>query len=292
MSIRIIVDSACDLTREQAKELNVEMIPLKTIFGEEEYLDGVTLTSREFFEKLIETDVFPSTSQIAPYEYEEKFREVKEAGDTAVCITISSQLSGCYQSANIALEEYEDCITVVDSENVCIGQQILVKLAARLRDEGKGLQKITDILNYAKQNIRLIALLDTLEYLKKGGRISPAVAVAGNLLSLKPVIAIEKGEVALLGTARGSKNGKNKLNELIQQTGGIDFDMPYCLAYSGLDDSLLKKYIVDSEDLYRGQVEELPISMIGSTIGTHAGPGAIAAAFFVKPLDLDLKGWS
>lgn len=280
MSVRIIIDSACDLTKEQADELQTTFLPLKTIFGEEEFLDGITLSHRQFFEKLIESDCMPTTSQIPPHEYETVFREVKEAGDTAVVITLSSKLSGTCQSANIAMDGYEDCIWLVDSENVCIGEQILVRYACQLRDTGASAAEIADILNQRKKNIRVIALLDTLEYLKRGGRISGAAALAGTLLSIKPVIAIVDGEVSILGKARGSKNGSNMLREETDKCGGIDFRMPYTLAYSGLDDTLLQKYIADNESLWKEQVSKLPICAIGSTIGTHVGPGAIAVAFF------------
>lgn len=280
MSVRIIIDSACDLTKEQADELQTTFLPLKTIFGEEEFLDGITLSHRQFFEKLIESDCMPTTSQIPPHEYETVFQEVKEAGDTAVVITISSKLSGTYQSANIARDGYKDCIWLVDSENVCIGDQILVRYACRLRDTGASAAEIAAILDQRKKDVRVIALLDTLEYLKRGGRISGAAAFAGGLLSIKPVIAIADGEVAILGKARGSKNGNNMLREETAKCGGIDFTMPFSLAYSGLDDSLLQKYIADNAAMWQEQVSELPISTIGSTIGTHAGPGAIAVAFF------------
>ena len=238
------------------------------------------MSHEEFFEKLVESEELPTTSQVTPIVYEEKYEEVKQAGDTAVVITLSSKLSGCYQSANIALDGYEDIITVVDSNNVCIGQQILTMLAVQLRDAGKGAKEIAEELEQQKGRIRLIALLDTLEYLKKGGRISGAAAAVGAVLSIKPVIAIEDGEVVVLGKARGSKNGNNMIKQLIQKEGGINFDMPYTLAYSGLSDDLLKKYIKDSAELYEGHADELPISTIGCAIGTHVGPGAIAAAFF------------
>ncbi len=282
MAVRIIVDSGCDIEPQEAKKLGLTIIPLKTMFGDEEFLDGVTISHNQFFEKLIESEQMPTTSQAAPFEYEEKFKEVKEAGDGAVCITISSKLSGCYQSANIALDGYEDAVTVVDSNNVCIGEQILTLYACRLRDEGKSAKEIAEELDEKKNNIRLIALLDTLEYLKKGGRISAAAAMAGAVLSIKPVIAIVDGEVAVLGKARGSKNGNNMLKELVKKEGGIDFDMPLSLAYSGLSDAMLQKYIEDSKELYEGQTDSLRISTIGSTIGTHAGPGAIAVSFFTK----------
>lgn len=282
MSIRIICDSASDITKEMAQKWNVTVLPIKTIFGEQEYLDGVNMTHQEFFEKLIETDELPTTSQIAPYDYEQVFKEIVEAGDTAICITLSSKLSGCNQSAHIAGDEYLENIFIVDSENVCIGEQILVELAVKLRDEGKNAREITEILNKEKKNIRLIALLDTLEYLKKGGRISGAAAFAGTLLSIKPVIGVENGKVTMLGKARGSKNANNMLMSLIEKEGGINFDKPYSLAYSGLSDHLLQKYILDSAKIYEGKTEHLPICTIGGTIGTHAGPGAIATAFFVK----------
>ena len=280
MAVRIIVDSACDLIPEQIKKYQLDVLPIKTIFGEEEFLDGVTMSHEEFFEKLVESEELPTTSQVTPIEYEEKYEEVKQAGDTAVVITLSSKLSGCYQSANIALDGYEDIITVVDSNNVCIGQQILTMLAVQLRDAGKSAKEIAEELEQQKGRIRLIALLDTLEYLKKGGRISGAAAAVGAVLSIKPVIAIEDGEVVVLGKARGSKNGNNMIKQLIQKEGGINFDMPYTLAYTGLSDDLLKKYIKDSAELYDGHGDELPISTIGCAIGTHVGPGAIAAAFF------------
>ena len=241
--VRIVIDSASDIELEKAKELNLDFMPLKTIFGEDEYLDGVTITHEQFFEKLIECGTMPTTSQISPYDFEKKFEEIKAVGDTAVVITLSSLLSGTYQSATIAASDYEDCVTVVDSLNVCIGEQNLVMLAVRLRDQGLSASEIAAELEEAKHRIKVLAVFDTLEYLKRGGRISKTAAWAGNVLSIKPVISIEKGEVAILGKARGSKNGNNMLIQQINQSNGIDFSMPYSLAYSGLSDVLLQKYV-------------------------------------------------
>lgn len=282
MSVRIVVDSASDLTKERADEMQLDYMPLKTIFGETEYLDGVTLSHREFYEKLIECGTIPTTSQISPHDFEEKFKEIKEAGDTAVVICLSSLLSGTYQSAHIALDGYEDCITLVDSLNVCLGEQILILYAVSLREQGLSATQIAEKLEAKKHDVCVLAVFDTLEYLKQGGRISKTAAWAGNILSIKPVIAIEKGEVAILGKARGSKNGNNILIQEVKNNGGIDFTMPYMLGYSGLDDTLLQKYIKDSADLWVSQTSNLPISTIGSTIGTHAGPGAICVSFFHK----------
>lgn len=280
MAVQFIIDSASDILPAEAKELGITHLPLKVMFGEEEYSDAVNLTHREFYEKLIESDAFPTTSQVNPVAFENAYKAITDAGDTAVVITISSKLSGTYQSAVIAAEDFEGKVFVVDSENVCIGERILLKRGLELRDSGLSASEIAEKLNEEKHQIRLLALLDTLEYLKKGGRISAAVALAGNILSIKPVIAVENGEVSLVGKARGSKKGNNLLRELITNCGGINFDKPVALAYSGLSDAMLLKYIEDSEELWKGHAKELPITTVGCTIGTHVGPGAIAVAFF------------
>lgn len=283
MSIKIITDSASDIFQEEAKKLDITVLPLKTIFGTEEYFDGIDLTYEEFYNKLIESDELPKTSQVTPYEYEMAYKEALKENDEVICITISKYLSGCYQSAIMAKEEMNNSnIYVVDSENATIGERLLIELAIRLKDEGKSAKEIVDILEEKKKNIRLIALLDTLEYLKKGGRISSAVAFFGSLLSIKPVIEVDLGQVKMLGKARGSKNANNILRELVNKKGGIDFTMPYSLAYSGLSTDLLNKYVEDNQDLYKANTDNLPVSKIGSTIGTHVGPGAIAVAFFSK----------
>ena len=282
MSVQIIVDSAADMDKEIVAQEHLTVVPLKTIFGDEEYLDGVTITAQQFYEKLIEDTTHPSTSQPSPYDFEKIFTQVAEQGDTAVVITLSGKLSGTYQSATIAASGFADGIYVVDSENVTIGEQILVQHALQLRTQGVDAAAIAEELNQKKHEICVIALLNTLEYLKKGGRISSTVAFAGSLLSIKPVIAIENGEVSVIGKARGSKNGYNLLTEFIDKKGGIDFSMPLRLGYTGHNDVLLQKYIQDSEHLWKGNIDTLPVTLIGSTIGTHAGPGAVAVAFYHK----------
>lgn len=281
MSVRIICDSASDITQEQAKEWGITVLPLKILWDGEEYLDGVTMKNREFFEKLIETDELPTTSQLSPYDYEKAFQEVVDAGDTAVCFTISSKLSGTYQSANIAKEEFGDNIIVVDTLNAAVGEQIIVRRAMELRDSGKSAREIADIINEEKKNVKVIALIDTLEYLKKGGRISATTAMAGAVLNIKPVVAIADGEIGVLGKARGSKNGNNKLMELVQKD-GIDFNRPFLLTYAGLNDDLLQKYMKDSSSLYEGKAQKLEIVPFGSVVGTHVGPGAIGIAYFAQ----------
>ena len=276
--VNIIVDSTADITEDVKERLTV--VPLTLRFGDEEYIEGVTIQKKEFYQKLIESDVLPKTSQAVPADFSDIFEKIAAAGESAVVITLSSKLSGTWQSAMIAAREHEESIYVVDSRNVAIGTAILAKLALRLVDEGMGAREIAERLEKEREKICLIAMLDTLEYLKKGGRISAAAAFAGGVLSIKPVVCIRDGEIVILGKARGSKQGNNLLVSEIRKTGGIDFTKPILLGYTGLDDTLLQKYIEDSKALWEEGISSLETTMIGSVIGTHAGPGAVAVAFF------------
>ncbi|MCF0109391.1 MAG: DegV family protein [Erysipelotrichaceae bacterium] len=278
MSIRIITDSASDYPK--AAENNVTVLPMTISFGFNTYLDGVTLSHHEFYEKLIESDVLPVTSLVSPGDFEEAFRESVEAGDSVICITVSSKLSGTWQSAVLGASEYAGKVFVVDSLNASIGETILVDRALELVKAGLGVEEIVEKLDEEKKDIRVIAMLNTLEYLQKGGRLSASAALIGGVLGIKPVIAIEDGEVKVLGKARGSKSGNNLLITEIGKTNGIDFTRPYHLGYTGLHGGMLNKYINDSTILWEGHTDHLPVCSIGGTIGTHVGPDAIAVAFF------------
>ena len=281
--IKILVDSACDLEQSDAQALGVSLLPLQIRFGEEEFLDGVTLSHRAFFEKLVETNTLPQTSQINEYRFEEAFSELTEDGSEVIAITLSSKLSGTHASAVKAAKKFGGKVHVVDSLNACIGERVLLEYAVRLVKEGRlGAAEIAAELDEKKGKIQLLAVLDTLQYLRKGGRISSVTAIAGEMLSIKPVISVVRGEVKLVGKAMGSKKGNNLLTKLVSDCGGIDFTMPYVLGYSGLSDEFLQKYIRDSEALWKDHTDHVPYYLIGSTIGTHVGPGAIAVAFFAK----------
>ena len=282
MAIQFIVDSASDILPEEAEKLGIIHLPLKVLFGTEEYADAVSLSHRAFYERLVESDTLPTTCQIPPAEFDGVFKTVTDRGDTAVVVTVSGELSGTYQSAMIAAQEYPGKVFVVDSRSVCIGERILVLRGLELEKDGLTAAQIAAALEEEKDSIRVMALLDTLEYLKNGGRISAATALAGSLLSIKPVITLEDGKVVMAGKARGSRQGNNLLREMIQKCGGINFSKPFALAYSGLSDALLQKYISDCAELWQGQAQELPVTTVGCAIGTHVGPGAIAIAFFQK----------
>ena len=280
MNVNLIIDSTTDLNPQLREQFTV--VPLTIHFGDQEYIDGVTISHRQFYEKLVESDVLPSTSQATPAAFADVFEEVARRGETAVVLTLASQLSGTYQSAMIAASDYPGRIFVVDGTSVAIGTGILAELALRLREQGLTAEEIAGRLEEEKEKIHVVALLDTLEYLKRGGRISATVAFAGGLLSIKPVIAVKDGVIQMLGKARGSRQGNNLLVQQIEKAGGVDFDKPVLLGFSGLSDALLTKYIEDSRDLWKNGTESLVTTSIGSVVGTHAGPGAIAVAFFRK----------
>ena len=258
------------------------MIPMTIRFDNEEFYDGFDLTHREFFEKLPICEELPVTSQINEFRWEEEFNKLTEDGSEVIAITISSELSGTFACAQKAAEKFHNKVCVVDSLNASLGERILLDYALKLVEWGKPKEEIVNLLNEKKKKIQLLALLDTLKYLKKGGRISSVAAFTGELLSIKPVISIVDGKVKLVGKAIGSKKGNNLLMQLVEKCGGIDFEMPYTLAYSGLTDENLQKYLKDSAKLWEVKTEHIPSHMIGSTIGTHIGSGAIAVAFFAK----------
>ena len=279
MKTRIIVDSTTDLLPHLKEQ--VQVVPLTVLFGEEQYIDGVTIDHKTFYEKLVESDVLPSTSQATPAAFGTEMKKAQDAGAEAVVITISSKLSGTYQSAVIAAQDYPN-VFVVDSGTGAIGGGILTERALQLAQEECSARDIAAILEEEKKKIRIVALVDTLEYLKKGGRISKTVAFAGTMLNIKPVLSIVDGEINMLGKARGSRQGNNLLVQEIEKAGGVDFSRPVLLGYTGLSDALLRKYIEDSRHIWQEGLTNVRYTLIGSVIGTHAGPGAVAVAFFQK----------
>lgn len=279
MCVRIIVDSSTDVSEKYREK--IQFVPLTVRFGDKEYLDGVEISKHQFYEMLVESDALPTTSQATPAAFAEYLESVASAGDSAVVITLSSKLSGTYQSAVLAAEDYPN-IYVVDSQSVAIGTGVLAQYAVELAQQGMGAEEIAQELTQQREKVCVVALLDTLEYLKKGGRISKTVAFAGGMLNIKPVVTVQDGAVALIGKARGSRNGNNLLVEKIREAGGVDFERPVLLGYTGLSSALLEKYVDDSKALWADHVDKLDGCLLCSVIGTHAGPGAVAVAFFRK----------
>ncbi len=279
MSVKFIIDSASDILPEEASALGVTHIPLKVLFGQEEYADGVTLSHHAFYKKLAASKDLPTTCQAPPADFSSAIAPLIAEGHEIVVITLSSRLSGTYQSAVIAAEEYPGKVFVVDSLSATIGERILLQRGMALAELDLSAAQIAAILDEEKSCVKVMAIIDTLEYLKKGGRISAATALAGSVLSIKPAIEVRNGEVAMAGKARGARQGCTLLRQMIDQCGGINFSKPFSLVYSGTNDKLLQDFIAGHPELWPDQTA-LPICTLGCSIGTHIGPGAYGIAFF------------
>ena len=289
MSYKIITDSCANLTDSQIEEYGVEILSLKYYIDDtayESYIKGEKIDYSNVYRILREKGKI-TTSLANRDDCDKAILPVLEAGEDALILAFSSGLSTTYQSAVIAanelMEQYPDRkINVVDTLCASRGQGLFAYYACQKRDAGFSLEDLTAWCEENKLHVCHWVTVDDLMYLKRGGRISKTVAFAGGLLSIKPVAAIKKGEILMLGKARGSRQGNNLLAQEIGKAGGVDFAMPMLLGYTGISDALLRKYIADSAPMWEGRTECLPVRVVGSTVGTHAGPGAVAAAFFAQ----------
>lgn len=273
--VKIVVDSTADL-RPCCRD-RVSVVHLTVNFGKEEYVDGVDLTPAAFYKKLETSKDLPTTSQAAPYAFGEVFEKIVEEGDEVVALVVSGALSGTCQSAMIAAADYPGKVFVVDSRSIAIGLGILAEYALTLVDKGLTAAEIAAEMEIVKEKVRLMAVVDTLEYLQRGGRVSKTVAIAGGMLSVKPIITLEEGSIKMAGKARGNKQANAQMDAMVAKM-GIDYDKPAMLGYTGMSNELLCKYRAQS-DIWTGDVYE---SVVSGVVGTHAGPGAVAVAFFAK----------
>ena len=281
MGVKIIIDSASDIKVSFAQQQNLGFVPLRTILAGTEYRDGIDIVPDEFFEKLEANKEVARTSQVNVAEFAAMFEEAVQAGDDVVVITISSGLSGTCQSAMIAANDYPGRVYVIDSLSATAGEQVLIEWAIRLRDEGKSAAEIFAELDGMRKKARLFVRLETLEYLKRGGRISKTSAAVGGLLNIKPILTLNgEGKLETVGKARGIGMSHKMLNDSIRACGGIDFTKPVVLTYAGdLADGTVQKYLDDSRDIYGDHIDQLTIGQLGCVIGTHSGPGAIVVSF-------------
>ena len=282
MAVKLVIESSSDIDFEEAKKQGITMIPIPITFGEEEYLDGVNLTRQEFYEKLVKCADLPKTSMINHFQFEEVFAKHVADGDEVIAIVLSSGLSGTCNSTKIAAGKFPDKVFVVDSLSATAGIKILIEYALRLIDEGKTAKEIFEILEEKKNKVQIRAMVDTLKFLKKGGRVSPFVAFAGELMGIKPMIAVIDGKVEVIGKVLGLKKALNFINNEIEKVGGIDFDMPFYVIYSGNDQTKVNNYIESNANLWSCGLEKVRRNCIGATIATHVGPGAIGIVFFSK----------
>ena len=281
--IRILTDSTADILPAEAAQLNLELVPLQVTFEDgTTYQDGIDLSPSMFYTKLENCHELPTTSQPSPAQFLSHFEAAKEAGDEIIAILLSSGLSGTCQSALIAAETCDyDKIHIVDSRTVTLGMQLLVRLALRLRDEGKSASEIVEVLETEKHRVRILAVVNDLKYFRKGGRLSGAEAFAGSLLGIKPLVIVRGGAVSLAGKSRGLPGAYVQLFKLLDSEGGLDTDMEYMIGYTGHRKAAepVHQFLVSNMHLPAPRCEH-----IGTVVGTHAGPGAAGIAFFAKSL--------
>ncbi len=284
MGVKLIIDSASDVRLDKAQELGVGFAPLKTILAGTEYRDGIDLVPDEFYGKLEASRELASTSQVSAAEFSDLFSATVEGGDEVVVITISSGLSGTAQSARVAAADFPGKVFVVDSLNATAGEQVLLAHAVAMRDAGKSAQEIFTELEGLKKRVRLFVRVETLEYLKRGGRVSKTAAFVGGMLHFMPVLTLNgEGKLETLGKARGARLSHKLVNDSIEKCGGIDFSMPVVITYAGdVNDGTVKAYLDDSKAIFAGNEDKLIIGQLGCVIGTHTGPGAIVLACVAK----------
>ena len=280
--VKIITDSGSDINLKEAKELGIVLAPIEIQFGNEQYLDGDTLLPNDFYNKLETCSELPKTSLVNEYRWTEYFEKEVNEGNEVIAIILSSKLSGTYKCAVDASSKFDGKVKVVDGLSATLGQRLLCLYALRLSSEGKTAEEIANKLNEKKNKLHIYAGIDTLKYLKMGGRISSATAFFGEILSIKPIIGVIDGEVKVIGKEKGIKKSCITLKALVDKTGGIDFTMPYGLLWSGNDRTNLDKFIQNSLSLWSENSEEIPQYILGSTIGSHIGPGAFGIVYFEK----------
>jgi len=285
---QLISDGGCDFTKEEVQKHNIDIIPFYVILDGNTYLkEGVDISKDEYFKRLKEDkNLFPKTAQPNPQDYVDIYTPHLKAGKDIISLTISSKFSGTYNSAILAAEmvkeDYPDrTIIVIDSLNCAIGQGLILKEMIKMRDNGFSIAKTAELAEEIKQTVKIYFSLDSLEYLKKGGRVGPTTALVGGLLGLRPILHIVDGSVEQLDSVRG----KDRVLSLIEE--GV---------VAALEDevqniNLSIGHILRKEDAinFKSNLEKSlktkidnPVVEIGATIGTHAGPGAIAIAYCKK----------
>jgi len=278
--IELITDSTSDISPALAEQLGVRVLPLSVHFGDESFRDGLDITNADFYARLRAAETLPTTSQINPEVFADAFQEAIDRGNQVVGIFVSSELSGTFQSAVIARGMVdEENVFAVDSRGIAFSLSLLVVEAARMRDAGFSAAEIAQEIERLRGKLRLYAVVDTLKYLKMGGRISAATAVVGGVLGISPIIALEEGKVASVGKARGRKAGVKWIRDRAEEE-EIDLSRPVAIGHTDCQEAM------DAvEAVFADMLERVPAvyrGEIGAVVGTHAGPGAAGIGYFVK----------
>lgn len=277
--IRIVVDSTCDIPAAKREKLGLTMVPLTINFEDGAYKDAIDLTNSEFYEKLSKAAKLPTTSQVNPGEFEEVFREITCAGDDIVCICLSSKLSGTYNSALTAAGTVSpDRIHCVDTNSASFGSYLIVKEAVGMRDSGLSAKEIAEKSQNISDRLKIIAMVDTLKYLKMGGRLSGTAAMIGGLLGIHPIIKVSKGIIEAIGKTRGQRAAFQKLLDYFIAE-NVDFSCGVAFGHSNAPEKLKEFMDFTAAHIRTGDVL---IGSLGSVIGAHIGPGAVGLAYVTQ----------
>ena len=280
MSIRIVIDSTSDVTDEIIEKYNLKVVPLTVNFEKQSYLDKIELSSKDFFEKLAAADKLPTTTLVSPGAFVETFSEILLEGDKVLGLFVASEFSGTYDSARMARNMIgSDDIHIIDTRSVCLGSFALILEAIELVQQNKTIEEIVEILNRLKEKIVVVAALDTLKYLEKGGRLSKGQAVVGSLLNIKPIVAIKDGEIKVIEKLRGKNKTVKWFDEWIEKN-NYDLSDKTVLLFHGNAYNQLKLLKETIKDKYK--IKNIIENEIGPVIGTHSGPGVLGMGFLNK----------
>lgn len=277
--IKIITDTSCDLSYKQAEELDIEILPITVSFGEETYVPLEDLSNEEFYEKLSKADALPKTSQVPPIRMEEEFKKHIDNGDEVIGLFISKELSGTYNNALMAKNLIgSENIHIIDTNNTTFGLALLVKEACKMRDAGETAENISRKITELSKRVVLLASVETLKYLKMGGRLSATTAFVAGVLGIYPIISVVDGKVESVGKARGRAAANKFIEDKVKEIGisadyGVTFGHSDRLEICKQGEKYFEKYV--------GKRETTRCE-IGSVIGTHTGPGAFGLAFIKK----------
>ncbi len=279
IALQIVTDSTCELTRADQERLGVIVVPLTVHFSDESYYDGVDLSPEEFYEKLEQSETLPTTSMVPPERFTQVFEACLDRGDDVVGIFISSEISGTYHAACIARESFpQGKVSVIDSRSASLSLALLVLEAVKLRDAGCSAAELVEQMAALIKKVRFFAAVNTLKYLRKGGRISNTSAVVGEILGIKPIVAIVDGTIHSIGKARGMTSAiKHLLQEALRQM--PDLCHEFVFAHSGAPE-LMEKAITH----LKGPLGLRSYFTCGlcATIGTYAGRGCVGIAYIAE----------
>ena len=275
MAIKVVTDSTSDLDSAIAEDLGITIVPLNVHFGETVFKDGIDLNTDQFFDKLINGNVFPSTSQPSLGEFVDVYKEISQPGDVIISVHVSSKLSGTINSAQQAANTLSGTVDVriVDTQQVSMTVGLSAVGAAQAAQEGKSAEECIAIAESVAKRSNFFALFDTLEYLEKGGRIGKARSLIGGLLKIRPILRVEDGEIGQFSKARSRNMGMLKLEQAVRELGKLD-DIAIVYSTDGSDAEKLaatvKELLPDGKSPF--------LTRVGPVIGTHAGPNLVAIA--------------